>query len=67
MKVSEIRQFSLDELKKSLIDLLRERFSLRLQKQGGNFTKNHLFKINRIAIAQTKTVIAEKSRTGNTK
>lgn len=67
MKVSEMRDASVEELQKSLVELMRERFSLRLQKHGGSFTKNHLFRINRTAIARAKTIIAEKLRAGSTK
>ncbi|KPK39905.1 MAG: 50S ribosomal protein L29 [Gammaproteobacteria bacterium SG8_47] len=61
MKASELRQKSVDELKKELHDLLREQFNLRMQKGTGQLAKPHLVKAVRRNIARVKTAINEKS------
>ena len=61
MKASELKQKSVDELKKELHDLLREQFNLRMQKGTGQLSKPHLVKAVRRNIARVKTAINEKS------
>lgn len=64
MKLSEMRESSIEKLQNTLMDLLRERFDLRMAKSQGSITKNHVFGINRQAIARLKTVMTEKKKQG---
>lgn len=60
MKPSELRSKSVEELTKELIALLKEQFSLRLQKGMGQPPKAQLFKKVRADIARIKTILHEK-------
>ncbi|MBV9575184.1 MAG: 50S ribosomal protein L29 [Gammaproteobacteria bacterium] len=60
MKPSELRNKTIDELKKELLALLKERFNLRIQKGIGQPPKPHEFKRVRIGIARVKTILNEK-------
>lgn len=60
MKVSELRQKSVEELNKERLELLREQFKLRMQKATGQLAKPHLFKQGRCDIARINTILAEK-------
>lgn len=62
MKIDKLKAMTTDELKKELIDLLREQFNLRMQKGIGEMPKLHLYKQVRRNIARVKTVINEKER-----
>ena len=46
----EYREMSAEDLKKELIDLRREQFSLRMQMGSGNAPKTHLFSVARTYI-----------------
>jgi len=60
MKASELKEKSVEELNKSLLDLREEQFKLRMSQAGGQDTKGHLFRQVRRDIARVKTVINEK-------
>lgn len=60
MKASELRNKSVDELKKVLLELCREQFNLRIQKGTGQPPKGHLFKKVKLGIARVKTILKEK-------
>lgn len=62
MKVAELREKTLDALKAELIELLRERFNLRMQQGMGESPRPHYFKRVRRDIARVKTILAEKER-----
>lgn len=59
MKASELRNSSLDELQKQLMELLREQFNLRMQRGTGQLSKPSQMKAGRRDIARIKTVMAE--------
>ncbi len=65
MKASELKGKSVDELKTSLVDLLREQFNLRMQRGSGQMGRPHQFKQVRRDIARVKTVMNEKLRSGD--
>lgn len=65
MKATELRQKSIPELNDELAGLLREQFSLRMQKGTGQLAKPSQFKVVGRSIARVKTVINEKSKKGN--
>ncbi|HYF98008.1 MAG TPA: 50S ribosomal protein L29 [Coxiellaceae bacterium] len=60
MKAAELKQKSVDELKKELLNLLKEQFNLRMQKGMGSVAKPHLFTRVRRDIARVKTILREK-------
>jgi large subunit ribosomal protein L29 len=61
MNASELRQKSVEELKKELLESLREQFNLRMQRATGQLSKPHLFRDVRRKIARIKTVLNEKA------
>lgn len=60
MIASELREKSVDELNKDLLDLLREEFNLRMQKASGQLSRHSQFKIVRRDIARIRTILNEK-------
>ena len=61
MKASELREKSVEELRKELEELLREGFNLRMQNATGQFTQVHQIKQNRRNVARVKTVLNQKA------
>ena len=61
MKASELRDKSVDELNKELMELMREQFNLRMQKGTGQLARPHQMKDVRRNIARVKTVLREKA------
>jgi len=59
MKVSELRSKSQAELEQELDSLLKEQFSLRMQKGSGQLSKPSQFKAVRKNIARVKTIMNE--------
>ena len=62
MKASELKQKSVDELNKLVLDLLREQFEYRMKLATGQLGQTHVIKKTRRSIARVKTVIAEKKQ-----
>ncbi|GAW85096.1 large subunit ribosomal protein L29 [Bathymodiolus platifrons methanotrophic gill symbiont] len=62
MKVSELRQKSAEELNTALVELGREQFNLRMQKNTGQLSKPDQVKKVRRDIARVKTVVNEMAR-----
>ena len=60
MKVSELREKSVAELRDELITLRREQFNLNMAKATGQLAQIHLLGQVRRDIARIKTVIAQK-------
>jgi len=60
MKVSELREKSIAELREELISLRREQFNLNMAKATGQLAQIHLLGQVRRDIARIKTVIAQK-------
>jgi large subunit ribosomal protein L29 len=61
MKASELREKSVEELNKQLLDLREEQFKLRMQKSTGQLGQTHLLKQNQRDIARVKTVLTDKA------
>ena len=61
MKAIELRLKNIDELKKSLVDLLREYFNLRMQKVNEQLSRHTQLSRVRRDIARVKTVLKEKA------
>ena len=64
MKASELREKSLDELRETLHELLKEQFNLRMQQGTGQLGRPHLIRLVRRDIARVKTVMNEKRKAG---
>ncbi len=62
MSAEDLRQKSVEDLDKELIEVLKEQFKLRMQKGANELSRNHQFKIVRRQIARIKTIINEKKR-----
>lgn len=61
MIAKELQEKSVAELQATLIELLREQFTLRMQKATGQLTQTHLLSQVRRNIARVKTVLNEKA------
>ena len=61
MKASELRDKSVEELKKQLLELREEQFKTRMQKATGQLGQTHLLKQTQRDIARVKTVLTEKA------
>ena len=61
MKVSELRDKSVDELSKELLSLREEQFKLRMQKATDQLGQTHLLQKSQRHIARVKTVLTEKA------
>ena len=61
MKVNELREKSVDELKAALGDELKSQFKLRMQHATGQLNESHKVKETRRNIARLKTVINQKA------
>jgi len=64
MKASELRDKSLEELRETLHDLLKEQFNLRMQQGTGQLARHHVIRQVRRDIARVKTVMNEKRKAG---
>ena len=63
MKANDLRDKSVEDLNKELLELTREKFNLRMQQGTGQLTQPHQVKAARRNIARVKTILNEK--TGN--
>jgi len=61
MKVSELKEKSIEELNTELLGLLREQFNYRMQASTGQLAQTHLLRTVRRNIARVKTIITEKA------
>lgn len=61
MKAKELQEKSVAELQQTLIELLREQFTLRMQKATGQLAQTHLLSQVRRNIARVKTVLNDKA------
>lgn len=61
MKANDLRDKSVEDLNKELLDLTREKFNLRMQQGTGQLTQPHQIKAARRNIARVKTILNEKA------
>ena len=64
MNAKEYREKTSAELTKELEVLVKERFTLRIQRGTGLNPKPHLFSINKKSIARIKTILNDKKLDG---
>ena len=60
MDTSELKEQSVEELQATLLNLTKERFSLRMQRSTGQLTQPHLLRQAKRDIARVKTVLNAK-------
>ena len=60
MKIDELRSKDATELKKELMELLREQFNLRMQHATKQLTQTHNLRMVRRQIARVHTILHEK-------
>ena len=65
MDAHELKSKSQSELREQLTTLLKEQFSLRMQKGTGQLVKPHDLRSVRRDIARVKTVLHEKASKGD--
>lgn len=61
MKANELREKSVDDLNKELLELTREKFNLRMQTATSQMNRTHQLKNVRRSIARVKTILNEKA------
>ncbi len=61
MKVSEMKEKSVDELNEELLNLKREHFTLRMQKGSDQLAQTHRLKEVRRDVARVKTILTQKA------
>ena len=61
MKANDLRDKSVKDLNKELLELTREKFNLRMQQGTGQLTQPHQIKAARRNIARVKTILNEKA------
>ncbi len=67
MKASDLRQKSVDELSKELLESLKEQFVFRMQRSSGQLTRHTEMKKVRRKIARIKTIMHEIQSTSTAK
>lgn len=65
MKLQEMREKTIDELKSAIVEFKKQLFNLRLQKSTHKLENTALISTTKHLIAQAKTVIKEKEVTTN--
>ena len=60
MKLSEMREKTVDELKDAVVEFKKQLFNLRLQKSTHKLENTALISTTKHSIAQAKTLIKEK-------
>lgn len=65
MKASELKNMSMEDLNKELINRQKEQFNLRMQKGSGQLGRPDQVKSVRREIARIKTVMNEKRTAGS--
>ena len=61
MKVSELREKSVEELNSVLLEQLKEQFKLRMQASTGQLNQTHVLAQVRKDIARIKTALSQKA------
>lgn len=61
MKISELRDKSVADLKEERLNLLKEQFNLRMQRATGQLAKPHRFREIRRAVARINTLLRQKA------
>ena len=62
MELKDLKNKSPKDLNDHLVELRKEQFNLRMQRGTGQLAKTHEFRRVRREIAQTKTLLGQKSK-----
>ena len=62
MKVSELKDKSVEELQEELVALAKEQFKNRMDQSTGQLNQTHVLKATKKDIARVKTVLNEKMK-----
>ena len=65
MKISEIREMSIEDINKKIVELKNELFEMRMKQATGRLEKPHMINKLRKDVARLKTVLTEKSKDGS--
>ena len=65
MKTSEIRNLSVEDINKKIVENKQELFELRMKQATGNLEKPHKINALRKEVARLKTVLTEKENDGS--
>ncbi len=65
MKTSEIRNLSVEDINKKIVENKQELFELRMKQATGNLEKPHKINALRKEVARLKTVLTEKMNDGS--
>ncbi len=65
MKISEIREMSIEDINKKIVELKNELFEMRMKQATGSLEKPHMINKLRKDVARLKTVLTEKSKDGS--
>ena len=60
MKAEDLKTKTTDELKKTLLDLKKEQFTLRMQKAQGQLENSSKIRVARRAVARVQTYLTQK-------
>jgi large subunit ribosomal protein L29 len=63
MKIKEIKELSIDELRARKRELRQENFHLRLQQQSGQLEKPSQIRLIRREVARVETVLSHRANT----
>jgi large subunit ribosomal protein L29 len=63
MKIKEIKELSIDELRTRKRELRQENFHLRLQQQSGQLEKPSQIRLIRREVARVETVLSQRANT----
>jgi large subunit ribosomal protein L29 len=63
MKIKEIKELSIDELRARKRELRQENFHLRLQQQSGQLEKPSQIRLIRREVARVETVLSQRTNT----
>ncbi len=61
MNAAELKEKTVEELEQTLLELSRDRFSLRMERSTGQLSQPHLLRENKKDIARVKTVLRQKA------
>jgi large subunit ribosomal protein L29 len=64
VKITEIRNMTIDQLKDTIVTLKKEAFNLRFQKVTGELTNTARVREIRRLVARMKTIVNEKNLVG---
>ena len=65
MKTNEIRNLSVEDINKKIVENKQELFELRMKQATGNLEKPHKINALRKEVARLKTVLTEKMNDGS--